>query len=107
MYTLIWGIVADSHGIASSELEGFFKRMLGNDIRVTKDLNRGSFKVAKDFESLDKARDAIENITRAYPHQAFWKNINYDWQDVTDETGDSVECDECGTRIPECERGGM
>jgi hypothetical protein len=106
-FTLIWGITADQHGISSAELEDFFKRMLGPDIRTIKDLDKGSFKVAKDFDSLDKVREVIETVTRAYPHQAFWQHINYDWQDVVDEKGDSVECDECGVSIPECERGGM
>lgn len=103
MYTLIWGIVANSHGIASVELEDFFKRMLGGDIRVTKALNKGSFKVAKDFETLNKARETIEKITRAYPHQGFWEHISHDWQDIVDETGDTVYCEECGESALDCE----
>lgn len=101
-YTLIWGITADRHGISSSELEDFFKRMLGPDIRITKNLDKGSFKVAKDFENLDDARTAVRTITRAYPHQGFWQNIDHDWQDIVDETGDTVYCEECGDSALDC-----
>ena len=102
MYTLIWGVVGDSHGVSSAQLEEFFQRMLNNGGRVTVDVSKGSFKVAKDFASLDGARGALKSITRAYPHQAFWEHINYDWQDIVDEAGDTVYCEECGDSAVEC-----
>jgi len=103
MYKLIWGIVADSHGIDSSQVEEFFKCRLGGDICITKNFSKGSLKVEKSFDNVNAAKATVERVTSAYPRQAFWKNIDYDRQDLVDENGDAVYCEDCGDAALDCE----